>query len=228
MRDSDVCPLDDPPSRHPQVVIDSLDRTMRLRLIADATFYDLPELTEALVVPPVGAEVRYAYNRPFGNGSSGGLNRGGQQVVLCTGTVVGYEHHARSWRVKVSKEAAVSQRGVIPSASSWTTLSAPRDDDFSWHSAPGVRDAERILMPVDQQRTSAGRPLATFERGPYNTRRVEWLTDDGRWVDLVEMPVVRATGAFLCGGGGDGASPGGGGGGGGLSRGGAGAGSGIS
>ena len=162
----------------PRVVLDSLDRTTRLRLIADATYFGLPEFTEALVVPPVGATVRYAYNRPLGSR--------GLQVVVCVGTVDGYIHASRSWRVHVHLEGPVVTRGDIPS--NFISVS-PREDTFSWDSPPGILDAERLLMPFESQKTSLGKPLVAFMHGSYNSRHVEWQLDDGRWIDILSVPV---------------------------------------
>ena len=78
-----------------RVVADELGREARVRLVKEAEYYAIPSLIERLVVPPVGAAVRYYSTRhcPL---------RDRFDAFAHLGTVVAYDHPSRTWTLNLT------------------------------------------------------------------------------------------------------------------------------
>ena len=136
-----------------RVVADGLSREERVRLVKEAEYYIVPSLIEQLVVPPVGAAVRYystrrnPRHRPF--------------AVAHLGTVVAYDHPSRTWtlRLTASKDVGIVYSNEdIDDDIDWDRLTL---DDFKvseevkvqWIGDDEVMFADSLLMPREPARS---------------------------------------------------------------------------
>ena len=78
-----------------RVVADELGREARARLVQEAEYYIVPSLIEQLVVPPVGAAVRYYSTLDY-------PERDRFTAFAHLGTVVAYDHPSRTWTLRLT------------------------------------------------------------------------------------------------------------------------------
>lgn len=163
-----------------RVTLDRMDAGTRAELIAEAEFYQAVGLVEQLVLPPVGATVRYSYRSRASDFSSQ------TQHVLCVGRVLDYAPETRTWRVEAEREGVIYQQHTIPQAVK--ALPEARVDVFGWPARDFECAAHFVMMPWRSQTTSHGRRLAPFTQLECGW---QWLSQWGVWVDEHAVPRDR-------------------------------------
>ena len=134
-----------------RVVAEGLSREARVRLVKEAEYYVVPSLIERLVVPPVGAAVRYYSTR----------RHPGRFVDRVTafahlGTVVAYDYPSRTWTLRLTarNEFAASQLEHV----NWVHLTSGRfkvseEVKVQWIGDDEVMFADSLLMPREPTRS---------------------------------------------------------------------------
>lgn len=136
-----------------RVVAEGLSREALVRLVKEAEYYVVPSLIEKLVVPPVGAAVRYYSTRRYK------VDR--PIAVAHLGTVVAYDHPSRTWTLRLTASKDV---GIVYSFEDidedidWDRLTL---DDFKvseevkvqWIGDDEVMFADSLLMPREPVRS---------------------------------------------------------------------------
>jgi hypothetical protein len=131
-----------------RVVAEGLSREALVRLVKEAEYYVVPSLIEKLVVPPVGAAVRYYSTR---------RSQGKQVAVAHLGTVVAYDHPSRTWTLRLTASKDVGSVAYIDwkeawDEGDWNHLSSDRfkvseEVKVQWIGDDEVMFADSLLMP---------------------------------------------------------------------------------
>mmetsp|Transcript_3287 Transcript_3287/g.10404 ORF Transcript_3287/g.10404 Transcript_3287/m.10404 type:complete len:228 (+) Transcript_3287:97-780(+) len=132
-----------------RVVADGLCREARARLVKEAEYYVVPSLIEQLVVPPVGAAVRYYSIRC--------LNRYQSVASAHLGTVVAYDHPSRTWTLKLTAKYDMAVN-CLNQRVSWEHVKSDRfkvseEVKVQWIGDDEAMFADSLLMPREPKKT---------------------------------------------------------------------------
>jgi hypothetical protein len=130
-----------------RVVADELGREARVRLVKEAEYYAIPSLIERLVVPPVGAAVRYYSTRYYPDCD--------EYVAFAhLGTVFAYDHPSRTWTLILT--ATYDMSSPNQRFNKWSNIGFYKTSyevEVQWIGDDEAMFADSLLMPREPEET---------------------------------------------------------------------------